>query len=108
MADTRAHPELYRIAAHIPLFDDLYDAYPAHLHINLTSAARGHGLGGRLIAALEENLRSTGVPGLHLVTDPHARNVSFYRKNGFTHAVERPLTTSDGHTAPLLLLGKEL
>jgi ribosomal protein S18 acetylase RimI-like enzyme len=85
LADTRAHSELYQLAAHLSLFDDLYEMYPAHLHVNLTGASRGLGLGSRLIAALEERLRRADIqaPGLHLITSTEARNVPFYRRNGF-------------------------
>lgn len=106
--DTRGHSELYTIAPHIPLFDDLYDAYPAHLHINLGESSRGRGLGGLLIRDLETRLTSLGAVGLHLVTSVGARNVRFYRKNGFEHAVERRLPNADADDPPLLFLGKTL
>lgn len=105
VADTRAHPELYRVAAHVPVFDDLYDRYPAHLHINLAARSRGRGLGGALIAALERRLIATGCPGVHLVTNPGARNVSFYQKNGFIDRYRRTLHDETG-AAELLFLGK--
>ena len=132
VADTRDHPELYELAPHIPLFDDLYDRYPAHLHINLIAASRGHGLGGKMIAALEARLRgdvpivqegsaarsaSIPAPGLHLVTGAGARNTSFYRKNGFVDEYPRRLggTAKAGagqdndNAGPLLLfMGKRL
>lgn len=103
VADTRDHDELYELSAHLALFADLYAEYPAHLHINLTAASRGRGLGGRLIAGLEQRL---AVPGLHLVTDSGARNARFYRKNGFTHEVVRRLGGADG--PELLFMGKRL
>lgn len=109
VADTREHPELSGLSDHIPLFADLYERYPAHLHINLTAASRGRGLGGRLIAALEERLRARGATGLHLVTDPDARNVRFYRKNGFRDEVLRSLSLGEGGTSvPLLFMGTRL
>lgn len=109
VADTREHPELFDLADHIPLFADLYERYPAHLHINLTAASRGHGLGGRLIAVLEERLRDRGIAGLHLVTDPGARNVGFYRKNGFRDEVLRSLSPADGgDRLSLLFMGMRL
>jgi GNAT superfamily N-acetyltransferase len=105
--DTRAHPDLYRLASHIPVFDDLYGRYPAHLHINLSADSRGHGLGGRLSRALEDAVRAVGVPGLHLVTSPDARNVSFYRRNGFVDAFPRKSAPGLA-AADLLFLGKSL
>lgn len=107
VADTRAHRELYALAAHVPLFDDLYTDYPSHLHINLTARARGRGVGGLLIADLEQRLLAAGSTGLHLVTSPGARNVRFYHRNGFTDAVERELNDQEG-TVALLFLGKPL
>jgi len=89
VADTRNHLELYDLASHIPLFDDLYQEYPAHLHINLTAQAQGKGLGGLLIGDLETRLQALGVGGLHLVTGSNARNQSFYARCGFEHQVIR-------------------
>ena len=90
-------------SAHLSLFEDLYERYPAHLHINFRPEARGLGLGSQLVAALENDLKQRGVPGLHLITAATARNVSFYLKNGFSHRVERLYNGK-----PLLLLGKTL
>lgn len=57
--------------------------YPAHLHINLAPAYRGQGLGGRLIDAFALAARDAGAPGMHIVTSKDARNVRFYRGQGF-------------------------
>jgi ribosomal protein S18 acetylase RimI-like enzyme len=108
VADTRAHRELYEIAPHIAVFDDLYDRYPAHLHINLTATARGKGLGGALLRTIEERARNGRAPGIHLVTSVGARNVRFYRKNGYTDAWDRPLNVAPGLNRNLLFLGKPL
>ncbi|HKK47806.1 MAG TPA: GNAT family N-acetyltransferase [Alkalispirochaeta sp.] len=108
VADTRSHRELYHVAAHVPVFDDLYEAYPAHLHINLTAESRGMGLGGRLVAELSAAVAAHGAPGIHLVTSAGARNVSFYRRNGFVEEVQRPLASGGGQAEPLLFLGKRL
>jgi GrpB-like predicted nucleotidyltransferase (UPF0157 family)/GNAT superfamily N-acetyltransferase len=58
-------------------------AYPAHLHINLAPVSRGKGIGGALIAAFADAARRAGAPGLHIVTGAAARNVGFYRQQGF-------------------------
>ncbi|SIQ14740.1 Acetyltransferase (GNAT) family protein [Alkalispirochaeta americana] len=106
VADTRKHRELYHCADHIPIFDDLYEEYPAHLHINLAAESRGMGLGGRLVAALEKVLRrETEACGLHLVTSEGARNVGFYRKNGFTREVSRGILPEEPR---MLFMGKRL
>lgn len=88
---------------HLALFDDLYERYPAHLHINCAEEARGHGIGSRLVEQLESALKGPGVGGLHLITLAGARNVSFYQKLGFNHKVERLWNGK-----PLLFLGKTL
>ena len=111
VADTRKHVQLRRLAdsaGHIELFADLYDRFPAHLHINLTAASRGQGLGGRLVRALEERLRHPDIQarGLHVVTSAQARNVRFYRHNGFSYEVPRRLGGERGPT--LLFMGKQL
>jgi ribosomal protein S18 acetylase RimI-like enzyme len=77
----------------IPELDD----YPAHLHIDLLPALQGQGMGRRLIDTLIAELRSRGIPGLHLGMD--AANTAaraFYDRLGF---VELPSSTAD---APVL------
>lgn len=87
----------HRDASADPLFADIgfYSAwrelaarYPAHLHINMARGTRGLGIGSRLIAAFEEDVRRAGLPGLHLVTGRDSRNRSFYARNGFECAAE--------------------
>ncbi len=99
--DTLGAADVRAANPHLAVFEDMFARYPAHLHINLTARARGQGVGGLLMQALEAQLRQERVPGLHLITSPTARNVSFYLKNGFTHRVER---LWEGR--PLLMLGK--
>jgi len=58
--------------------------WPAHLHINLLPAARGHGAGRGLIDAWLGRLRQLGVPGCHLGTlaeNTHA--IRFFESVGF-------------------------
>lgn len=57
--------------------------YPAHLHINLTQAWRGRGVGGRLIAPFAKRVGAAGLPGFHVVTGAEARNVRFYTRQAF-------------------------
>ena len=71
------------------LFADLYQAYPAHFHVNCHPDHRGRGVGSCLVEAFVALCRDGGLPGVHLVTAPGLRNVGFYRRNGFTEAVER-------------------
>lgn len=95
--------------ARTPLFADLayfHDfagvtcRFPAHLHINLAPDYRGLGLGGRLVAAFAADVRAAGLPGMHVVTAPSARNVGFYARLGFTE-VARTLWLGK----PVVLLG---
>ena len=83
----------------IPFEPWIEGAFPAHLHINLTSASRGSGMGSLLIQSFEKQLISEGIPGIHVVTATQARNVSFYLKNGFLK-----IENQNG----LLFLGKSL
>lgn len=89
--------------AHLELFADLLERYPAHLHINLSSEARGKGIGQGLVEQLLGQLRQREVAGVHIITAATARNTSFYTKCGFSHRVERLL----GET-PLVLMGRSL
>lgn len=82
-ADSRGAEALYRSIPHYGLFEDLFESFPAHLHINCRPEARGRGIGGRLVAAFASRLSEEGVPGVHVVTAPEARNVGFYRRRGF-------------------------
>ena len=85
------------------VFKDLFSTFPAHLHINLSSKCRGAGLGSALLKALLKLLIENKVRGVHLVTSPLARNVNFYRKNGFTVEYKRPFKGTE-----LLFMGKSL
>lgn len=83
------------------LFADLFESFPAHLHINLASQARGQGIGGRLIETFVSDLRP--IPGVHIVTFPQARNRGFYLKSGFQFLLERE---QDGRK--FLFMGRQL
>ena len=66
-------------------------AFPAHLHVNIAEAWRGHGLGRRLLIAYLSDLRRSSVPGVHLETT--SRNVAacrLYEALGFHLLDERP------------------
>jgi GNAT superfamily N-acetyltransferase len=72
----------------IPLYDrfsDLFDAFPAHLHVNVDEACRGQGVGAALVEAFARDCKT----GVHVVTGSQARNRAFYRRCGFTAEVER-------------------
>lgn len=65
--------------------------YPAHLHINVDAAWRGRGAGRRLIETYLEQLRSLGVPGVHLrTTNLNIAAVALYTRIGFRLLAARP------------------
>ncbi len=90
-------------APHLAIFREDYASYPAHLHINCREASQGKGLGGQLLAALENDLLARGVKGLHLITAADARNVNFYKKYGYLQVALKPWKSTD-----LIMLGKIL
>lgn len=60
----------------------VYKRYPAHLHMNLLSTARGKGAGRQLINAFAKDLQERKITGIHLFCGEEARK--FYLKMGFT------------------------
>jgi len=65
--------------------------YPAHLHVNVHAAWRGHGIGRRLLEASLEQLRTLGVPGVHLnTTNVNVAAGRLYESAGFRIADARP------------------
>lgn len=73
----------------LPVFADLFNSFPAHLHINFHSSVRGKGLGSLLVKTFIEQLKENHCKGLHLITSPNAHNISFYERLGFNYRVER-------------------
>ncbi len=89
--------------AHLELFRDQYQSYPAHLHINCHPRVQGRGWGKVLLRALEQALVQQAVKGLHLITSASARNVSFYLREGYQRREQRTWGNAE-----LLLLAKSL
>lgn len=83
------------------VFSDQFNDFPAHLHINFHPDCRGRGLGSHLVMAFIADLESQKIRGVHLVTSPDAKNVSFYQRLGFTHKVVRTFNSSS-----LLFMGR--
>jgi ribosomal protein S18 acetylase RimI-like enzyme len=72
---------------HVPLTvpDELAEAYPSHLHVNLVPRLQSQGLGRRLMNTLIRALREQGSVGLHFFVWPaNQRAIGFYRHLGFT------------------------
>ena len=57
--------------------------FPAHLHVNISPAFRGRGIGGRMIDRFARDAKAAGAPGVHVVRGADAANVGFYNRNGF-------------------------
>lgn len=85
------------------VFADLFQKYPAHLHINFHPDCRGMGLGSRLVNGFCEELRQRKIFGVHLVTSPGAANIPFYQRLGFDYEDQR-----DFNQMTLLFMGKKL
>ena len=67
------------------------ETYPAHLHINVDSNWRGHGLGQRLMEAYLQQLRKLGVKGVYLdTTSLNEAACRLYEKIGFRILDARP------------------
>ena len=84
--DDPARAARFADIAYFQTWRDLTARFPAHLHINLASAARGAGIGQRLVAAFEGQVAASGARGVHVVTGTGARNIGFYRRCGFAEA----------------------
>jgi ribosomal protein S18 acetylase RimI-like enzyme len=64
--------------------DAVVREYPAHLHIDLLSRARGHGHGRDLMERQLASLRRMGAGGVHLdVAAANTNAIAFYRHLGF-------------------------
>lgn len=88
------------------ILGDLLLDYPGHLHINLTSKARGKGVGSLLMKTMEMKLKSEGVKGVHLgVMSDNEKAVTFYKKNGFK-LIKKHILGTDLST--VLFMGKIL
>jgi GNAT superfamily N-acetyltransferase len=87
--DSRAAARLYRDIPYFGLFEDYFEAYPAHFHINCHPRFRNRGIGTRLVEAYLERCARDGLSGVHVITAAAARNVAFYRRCGFDFSATR-------------------
>lgn len=83
--DSAGAAELFRIIPAYDRFADLFDAFPAHLHVNVDAAHRGRGVGAALVKAFREEVGT----GVHIVTGVEARNIAFYSRLGFVTLTRR-------------------
>lgn len=64
--------------------NQIYDEYPAHLHINILKEYQRMGIGEKLLTAFEGNIRND-VKGIHLHTTSHnSKAIPFYHKMGYS------------------------
>ncbi len=74
---------LHALQPHLGVFKKYFNKFPAHLHINCHHESRGLGVGGLLILALENKLKSLNILGVHIMTGADSINRKFYQKSGF-------------------------
>ncbi|ATH08228.1 hypothetical protein BIY24_09780 [Halobacteriovorax marinus] len=84
-------------------FEDCFERFPAHFHINCSPNHQGKGIGRKLVEHYLSELNNYGVDGVHLITSTDANNLGFYRALGFEHEVSRPFKKHE-----LLLMGREI
>ncbi len=76
--------------------------FPGHLHVNVAPAFRNQGVGGQLIECFVKDAKTAGAPGVHVVTNADAPNVSFYNRNGFLEIART------GKSGQLVVLGRRI
>lgn len=101
--DSAGAGPLFRDLPAYAVFETCFGAFPAHLHVNCRADRRGQGIGAALVEVFVSECRAAGLPGIHLVTAPDARNVGFYQRLGFTIRELRPFGSRS-----LLFLGRSL
>ncbi len=73
------------------------EAYPAHLHINVSEKWRGYGIGIRLMKVYLDQLSYLKVPGVHLGTSSENLGAChLYEKLGFRLIEEKPSIMWEG------------
>lgn len=81
--------DLYAIQPHLKAFEEHFQLYPAHLHVNCHSEAQGKGIGKALVQKFLGQLTAEKISGLHIMTGPTSGNKIFYQKLGFAFEVEK-------------------
>lgn len=100
----RTLPVHFELNSYLKAFEQpIMDGFPAHLHINLSKASRGLGIGTRMISRYIADLTTLQAKGVHIVTSSSDRNVSFYLKNHFVEIKREPHGSSQ-----LLFMGREI
>lgn len=86
--DVRKVPSFSDIG-HFEVFSDLIDRYPAHLHVNVTTAWQSRGVGRALVERGIAACRTAGALGIHVVTAADAPNIGFYDRCGLVEVARR-------------------
>jgi len=69
---------------------NLYEKYPAHLHINIVSQNQNSGIGFLLLKEFEKHTLLNNINGIHLeTTNRNIKAVPFYLKNDYTILFEK-------------------
>jgi GNAT superfamily N-acetyltransferase len=87
----------------LAVFENEFEKYPAHLHINCHPESRGKGVGRKLIETYVEDLKKNNVPGLHIITGEDADNIKFYEKTNFDYKTLKPFKNVN-----LCFMGRDL
>jgi ribosomal protein S18 acetylase RimI-like enzyme len=101
MGTPETQAEHFTLHPYLELFRKSIEAYPAHLHINLTASCQGQRVGSQLISHFESLLIEQKIRSYHIITSPTDRNVRFYLKNGLNIIQE-----STFNQTPLVMMGK--
>jgi ribosomal protein S18 acetylase RimI-like enzyme len=71
-------------------YPEPYEAYPAHLHIDLVARVHRQGYGRRMMNELMDRLQGKGAPGVHLgMAASNDRAHHFYTSLGFVELCRR-------------------
>ena len=94
--------KIYHAYYHPEIFcPEPYEAYPAHLHIDLRVRARGRGLGTAMIKTILARLTELKAAGVHLGMDPRNGPAErFYRRLGFEELARHEETLYLGRSLP--------
>ena len=103
MTESFSDQALIKLQPQIEYYAEFGDEFPAHLHINISPSAQGKGIGGKLLDAFCEKLKSDKCPGVHIITAPESRNRQFYARHGFSLEIIKKINEVD-----LLFMGKTI
>jgi len=88
------------------------DRFPAHVHINLLPAARGHHAGRQLMEKFFAQAKQASAPGIHAsVRADNESGCEFFQRMGFVELIRSPMILPVGDTeieTATIVYGKEL